>query len=87
MPSQHGFQSNTTIHAAYWRYVPDPNAVPPGKEIFVEINGIQFIEASADRKKCWIYYAASDVSVSQRPFILDDDAATTFLSDMEALFV
>jgi hypothetical protein len=42
-----GFQANTTIHAAFWIYRPDPTVDPVSKETFVEVNGIQYIEANA----------------------------------------
>lgn len=42
-----GFQSNTTIHAAFWIYKPDPTLDPVSKEQFVEVNSIQKIEANA----------------------------------------
>lgn len=40
-----GFQSNTTIHAAFWIYKPDFNYDPRGKEIMVNVNGLQYVEA------------------------------------------
>jgi len=85
MPS-HGFQTNTTIHAAFWWYKPDPND-QTGKEIMVEVNGLQFLECTKDHNKVWIYYAASDVSVSQRAYILEGCVAQAFVADMENLFV
>lgn len=42
-----GFQSNTTIHAAFWIYKPDPVIDPVSKEEFIEVNSIQRIEANA----------------------------------------
>jgi len=86
MPAQSGFQTNTTIHAAFWWYKPDPNDIPPGKEILVEVNGLQYIEATLDHSKCWIYYAATDVSTSQRAYVLEGLVAQAFMTDMEALF-
>jgi hypothetical protein len=87
MPSQSGFQSNTTIHAAFWFYIPDPAVVPPGKIIVQEVNTLQRIESTPDRKKVWLYYAANNVTTSQEPYILEGDAATRFMADMEALLV
>lgn len=81
-----GFQLNTTIMAAFWIYKPDPNAVPPGKEIIQEINSLQRIEATADHSKVWLYYAANNVTTSQEPYILEGDAAVAFMNDMEGLF-
>lgn len=46
MASQTGFQSNTTIHAAFWIYKPDPIADPVGREVMVEVNSIQYLEAT-----------------------------------------
>jgi hypothetical protein len=46
MANLSGFQSNTTIHAAFWVYKPDPTVDPVSKEQFVEVNSIQYIEAS-----------------------------------------
>lgn len=86
MAAQSGFQTNTTIHAAFWFYIPDPSAVPPGKEIIQEVNGLQRVESTQDHKKVWLYYAANNVTTSQEPYILEGDAAIRFMQDMEALF-
>jgi hypothetical protein len=42
-----GFQSNTTIHAAFWIYRPDPSTDPVSQEEFIEVNSIQRIAANA----------------------------------------
>jgi len=42
-----GFQANTTIHAAFWIYKPDPTVDPVSKEEFIEVNSLQRIEANA----------------------------------------
>jgi hypothetical protein len=42
-----GFQSNTTIHAAFWIYKPDPVIDPVSKEEFIEVNSLQRVEANA----------------------------------------
>lgn len=42
-----GFQANTTIHAAFWIYKPDPTVDPVSKEEFIEVNAIQRISANA----------------------------------------
>lgn len=86
MASQSGFQKNTTIHAAFWWYKPDPSANPPGREIMQEVNTIQRVETTADHTKVWLYYAANNVTTSQEPYVLEGDAAVKFMSDMEALF-
>jgi hypothetical protein len=41
-----GFQLNTTIHAAWWIYKPDFTFDPKGKEIMVNVNLVQHIEAN-----------------------------------------
>lgn len=40
-----GFQSNTTIHAAFWIYKPDFTFDPKGKEVMVNVNNLQYLEA------------------------------------------
>jgi len=40
-----GFQSNTTIHAAFWIYKPDFSYDPKGKEQMVNVNLLQYVEA------------------------------------------
>lgn len=42
-----GFQSNTTIHAAFWIYKPDPVSDPTSKEEFIEVNSIQRVECNS----------------------------------------
>jgi hypothetical protein len=42
-----GFQSNTTIHAAFWIYKPDPTVDPISKEQIIEVNSLQKVEANA----------------------------------------
>ena len=44
--NQSGFQKNTTIHAAFWWFKPDPNIDPIAKETMVEVNSLQTIEAN-----------------------------------------
>jgi hypothetical protein len=39
-----GFQSNTTIHAAFWIYKPDFSFDPHGKEVMINVNNLQYIE-------------------------------------------
>ena len=83
MAPQSGFQTNTTIHAAFWRYKPNN---PTDKEVMVEVNGLQFLETNANHDKVWLYYAANNTTTSQQPYILEGPAATAFMTDMEALF-
>jgi hypothetical protein len=85
MPPSSGFQLNSTIQTAWWIWKPDPNDVV-SREVFVDTGKIQYIEANSDHSKCWLYFAASDVSTSQRAYILEGPVATAFLTDMEALF-
>jgi hypothetical protein len=40
-----GFQLNTTIHAAWWIYKPDFSFDPRGKEVMINTNGLQYLEA------------------------------------------
>jgi len=43
-----GFQANTTIHAAFWIFKPDPTINSVEKEQFIEVNSIQRIEATPE---------------------------------------
>ena len=86
MANQSGFQTNTTIHAAFWWYKPDHSLDPIGREIMIEVNGLQKIESTQDHTKVWLYYAANNVSTSQEPYILDGQVSLAFMNDMEALF-
>jgi len=43
-----GFQANTTIHAAFWIYKPDPTINSTDKEQFIQVNGLQKIEATPE---------------------------------------
>jgi hypothetical protein len=84
MPNpQSGFQLNTTISNAFWRYVPNTST---GRVVYVALDGIQFIEATPDGSKCWLYYAANSVSTSQVPYILEGDVSQAFLADLGGLF-
>ena len=87
MPNpQSGFQNNTTIQTAWWIYKPDPNAIPPGKEVMIDTGKIQYIEATSDHQNCWLYFDESNVSTSQSPYKLTGPIAVAFLADMEGLF-
>ena len=77
----HGFQSNTTIVNAFWRWIPSPNN-PTGRVIIVALDGLQYIEATKDYSKAWLYYAANNVSTSQEPYILHGEVAQDFLNDL-----
>lgn len=87
MADQSGFQSNTTITSAFWRYLPDRSQDPTTRESYVEINNIQYIETTPDHSKVWIYYPATNISTSQEPRILEGKVAVAFISDMGALFL
>src|SRR5271154_451597 len=41
-----GFQLNTTITAAFWIYKPDFAFDPKGKEVMVNVNNLQYLEAN-----------------------------------------
>lgn len=41
-----GFQKNTTINAAFWIYKPDFHFDAKGKEVMVNVNNLQYIEAN-----------------------------------------
>jgi len=86
MANQSGFQSNTTIHAAFWWYKPDKALDPVSREILIEINGVQKIESTPDHTKVWLFYAQNNVSTSQEAYTLEGQAAIAFMNDMEALF-
>ena len=86
MANQSGFQTNTTIHAAFWWYKPDPLLDPTGREILIEVNSIQKIESNQAHSKVWLWYAANNVSTSMEPYTLEGSVAGAFMSDMEGLF-
>lgn len=86
MADQSGFQTNTVIQGAFWRYKPDPALHPTALEVMIEINGVQKIECTLDHSKVWLFYAASNVSTSQEPFTLEGAVAQAFMADMEGLF-
>ncbi len=85
MAAQSGFQTNTTISDGWWWYKPDPSDLI-SREFLIDTTKIQYIEATSDHNKCWLYFAASDVTISQRAYILEGMISQAFLSDMEALF-
>lgn len=86
MAAKSGFQSNTTISAAFWIYKPDAALTPKAAEIIIELNSLQRIESMQDHSKVWLYYAQSSVSTSQEPYILEGETAQAFMADMESLF-
>lgn len=86
MASQSGFQTDATISAGFWWYKPDPTIDPTGREIMIEVNGVQKIESNLSHSKVWLYYAANNVSTSQEPYTLEGQVAMAFMTDMEALF-
>jgi hypothetical protein len=87
MADQSGFQTNTTIHAAFWWYSPDRTVDKTTREAFVEVNSIQYIETTPDHQKVWIYYPTTGISTSQEPRVLEGKVALAFMNDMEALFI
>jgi hypothetical protein len=86
MANQTGFQSNTTITNAFWIYKPEPATDPTGREVMVAVNSLQYIETTQDHTTVWLYYAASNVSSSQSPYILTGPSAVAFMASMEGLF-
>lgn len=80
-----GFQTNTTITAGFWRYKPDASD-PIGKEVMVNVNDLQYLEATQDHTTVWLYYSASNVSTSMAPYELKGQVAVAFMADMENLF-
>jgi len=46
MANRFGFQSNTTIHAAFWIWKPDPLFDPIAKEVMVNLNDLQYLESN-----------------------------------------
>ena len=85
MAAQSGFAANTTISDGWWYWKPDPSDLV-SREVLIDTSKIQYIEATADHSKCWLYFAATSVSTSEKPYTLEDLAAQAFLTDMEALF-
>jgi hypothetical protein len=85
MAAQFGFQTNTTIHAAFWWYKPDPGD-PTGREIMVEVNGLIQIESTSDHNKVWLYYPATTGSTNLESIILTGPVAQAFMNSMENLF-
>ena len=85
MPSSSGFQNNSTISNAFWRWIPSADD-PTGRIIYIALNGLQFIEATQDSQKAWLYYAANNVASSQEPYILQGLVAQAFLGDLGGLF-
>jgi hypothetical protein len=79
----HGFQLNTTIQNAFWRWVPSH---PTGRIILVALIGIQYIEASTDYRKVWIYYALGNWATTPSPLILEGDVAQAFMNDLGQIF-
>jgi hypothetical protein len=64
-----------------WRYTP----TVPGKDIFINLSTVQYIEATQDQKNVWVYFAATGVASTQGPYQLSGIAATQFLTDLNAI--
>ena len=86
MAAVHGFQLNTTITAAFWRYIPDPAITPPSNEIYVSLENLQRVECLPNHTKVWLYYAQRSLATTQEPSILEGDAAVQFMADFGGLF-
>jgi hypothetical protein len=81
-----GFQVNSKLSAGLWIYKPDPAVDRDAKEIVVNLNLMQYYEATANRKAVWIFYGQTNISTSQAPYKLEGAAAQSFLAAVDALF-
>lgn len=77
-----GFQSNTTIDAAFWIYKPDFNFDPKGKEVFINVNLVQYIEANQP-----VVRMPSITSISISGGILTVNGVNTFQNNMNAALI
>jgi len=76
---QAGFQSNTTIDAAFWLYKPDFSFDPKGKEVMINVNGIQYIEATQPKIRM-----PAITSISIAAGVLTVTGVNTFQNNMNA---
>jgi hypothetical protein len=77
-----GFQSNTTIHAAFWIYKPDFTYDPKGKEVMVNVNNLQYLEADQPTVRM---PAISSISISGG--ILTIVGQNSFQNNMSAALI
>lgn len=82
MATLRGFQSNTTISAAFWILKPDSTVDPVSKEQFVEINSIQYMEANA----AVILSSITDVQVNNNVLTLTVASTSGIRSGMAVIF-
>jgi hypothetical protein len=79
---QAGFQLNTTIHAAFWIYKPDFSYDPKGKEVMVNVNAVQHIEADQPTVRM---PSISSISISGG--VLTISGSNTFQPNMSAALI
>lgn len=77
-----GFQSNTTIHAAFWIYKPDFTFDPKGKEQMVNVNLLQYVEADQPTVRM---PAISNISISGG--VLTITGQNSFQNNMSAALI
>ena len=77
-----GFQSNTTIHAAFWIYKPDFSFDPKGKEQMVNVNLLQYVEADQPTVRM---QAITSISISGG--VLTIVGSNSFQSNMNAALI
>jgi hypothetical protein len=53
----------------------------------VAMIGIQYIEASTDYHKVWIYYALGNWATTPSPLILEGEVAQAFMADIGQLWI
>lgn len=79
---QTGFQSNTTIHAAFWIYKPDFTYDPKGKEVMVNVNGLQYVEINQP-----VVRMPAITNISIAGGVLTISGVNTFQSGMSAALI
>jgi hypothetical protein len=77
-----GFQNNTTIHAAFWIYKPDFSYDPKGKEVMVNVNGLQYLEADQPTVRM---QAISNISIAGG--VLTIVGSNNFQNNMNAALI
>jgi len=79
---QTGFQSNTTIHAAFWIYKPDFTYDPKGKEVMVNVNGLQYVEINQP-----VIRMPAITNISIAGGVLTISGVNTFQQNMSAALI
>jgi len=77
-----GFQANTTIHAAFWIYKPDPTLDPISKEEFIEVNSIQRVECNGEH----LLSAISNVAVTSNVLTVTVAATSGLRVSQQVIF-